>query len=160
MSLKPEDGTCNPPFERTPQCACDLGTGEPPTKMAKLECYLRRGPCHPGSFEYQTPGSPPEPPKPDICHCGRDGYPLHSTSCPVHGKGWRPIETAPRSGHTIWVANHYFMRLAFWKEGPQYEYLGSVGGGWRDYSKAELRQRADLQFAPLYWQPLPEPPKP
>ena len=35
----------NQPFERVPQCACDDGSGLPPTKQEKLECRIRGGPC-------------------------------------------------------------------------------------------------------------------
>lgn len=38
---------CNLPFQRLPWCACDLGTGEPPTTLQMLECKVRGGPCHP-----------------------------------------------------------------------------------------------------------------
>lgn len=37
----------NKPWERVPTCACDPGVGEPPTKLQKLECKLRGGPCSP-----------------------------------------------------------------------------------------------------------------
>lgn len=42
---------CNLPFERLPQCACDSGAGEPPTKQAMLECQLRGGPCSATYYE-------------------------------------------------------------------------------------------------------------
>jgi hypothetical protein len=35
----------NSPFDRVPQCACDPGTGEPPSKLKQLECKARGGPC-------------------------------------------------------------------------------------------------------------------
>jgi len=55
---------CNLPFERVPTCQCDPGTGAPPTKLQRLECKARRGPC---SATYQptltelTPALPNEP---------------------------------------------------------------------------------------------------
>jgi len=36
---------CNSPWQRVPQCGCDLGSGEPPTKLKRMECQLRGGPC-------------------------------------------------------------------------------------------------------------------
>lgn len=36
---------CNLPFERLPVCACDPGHGAPPTRLQRLECKARRGPC-------------------------------------------------------------------------------------------------------------------
>lgn len=35
----------NMPFERLPVCACDLGHGPMPTRLHRLECKARRGPC-------------------------------------------------------------------------------------------------------------------
>lgn len=35
----------NGPFERIPVCGCDSGKGDPPTKLQRLECKLRGGPC-------------------------------------------------------------------------------------------------------------------
>ncbi len=35
----------NLPFERLPTCACDPGWGDPPTKLKRMECRLRGGPC-------------------------------------------------------------------------------------------------------------------
>lgn len=37
----------NLPFERIPQCGCDLGVGAAPTKLKRMECRLRGGPCSP-----------------------------------------------------------------------------------------------------------------
>lgn len=50
---------CNLPFERLPCCACDPGSGDPPTKLQMLECKMRGGPCagcHDG--ETQIPAEP------------------------------------------------------------------------------------------------------
>lgn len=44
---------CNLPFERLPVCSCDKGSGPPPTKLQRLECKMRRGPCAP-----PLPGAP------------------------------------------------------------------------------------------------------
>lgn len=72
---------------------------------------------------------------------------------------WQPIETAPKNGTAVWVATAGAMRVAFWKDGPQYEYRGSVGGGWRDWFAYEHpRATHDLQFTPTNWMPLPAPP--
>jgi hypothetical protein len=35
----------NKPWERVPTCACDTGMGEPPTRLQKLQCKIRGGPC-------------------------------------------------------------------------------------------------------------------
>jgi hypothetical protein len=43
----------NGPWERVPTCACDPGVGDPPTKLEKLQCRLRGGPCSP-SHEAST----------------------------------------------------------------------------------------------------------
>jgi hypothetical protein len=45
---------CNLPFERLPQCGCDPGSGEPPSKLKMMECRMRGGPCSP------NPTSPEE----------------------------------------------------------------------------------------------------
>ena len=45
---------CNLPFERVPVCACDPGTGDPPTQQQMKECKLRGGPCR-ESNEPQEP---------------------------------------------------------------------------------------------------------
>lgn len=50
---EPEPLECNLPFERLPVCACDTGK-TPPTKLQRLECRMRLGPCaprHEGSSE-------------------------------------------------------------------------------------------------------------
>lgn len=72
---------------------------------------------------------------------------------------WQQIETAPRDGTAIWVSNGFSMRVAFWANGKEFEHLGSIGGGWRDFFEASHPNRmADLMFAPVYWQALPKPP--
>jgi len=35
----------NLPFSRVPTCACDRGVGDPPTKLQRMECRMRGGPC-------------------------------------------------------------------------------------------------------------------
>lgn len=42
---KTEPIKCNMPFDRLPQCACDPGSGDPPTKQQMLECKISGGPC-------------------------------------------------------------------------------------------------------------------
>ena len=47
----------NLPFERVPQCACDDGKGEPPSRIKRLECKMRGGPCREGDdFPTDTQG--------------------------------------------------------------------------------------------------------
>jgi hypothetical protein len=45
------DKSCNLPFERVPQCACDSGTGDPPTKEQQADCRWNDGPCSPSYYE-------------------------------------------------------------------------------------------------------------
>jgi hypothetical protein len=71
---------------------------------------------------------------------------------------WQPIETAPKDGTTVWVAEPRHMRLAYWAVGKEFEHNGSAGGGWRDFLLASIGAAADLQVRPIYWMPLPEPP--
>ena len=71
--------------------------------------------------------------------------------------GWYPIETAPKDGRYLWVGSAGSMRVAVWAAGKQWEYRGSVGGGWRDHCGAETRGLSDLHFTPTHWQPVPGP---
>lgn len=48
----------NLPFERLQTCARDPGHGEAPTKLQKLECRLRGGPCSP-NYPPQIPNETP-----------------------------------------------------------------------------------------------------
>lgn len=43
------------PFTRVPVCACDPGTGAPPTRVQQAECRLRGGPCAPQRVPLTTP---------------------------------------------------------------------------------------------------------
>lgn len=36
---------CSLPFARLPQCICDKGSGEPPTKLQMMHCKIGGGPC-------------------------------------------------------------------------------------------------------------------
>ena len=45
----------NMPFERVPTCACDKGVGHPPSKLQRLECKARRGPCSENHIRDNTP---------------------------------------------------------------------------------------------------------
>lgn len=73
------------------------------------------------------------------------------------GSAWQPIETAPKDGTVVWVSNGFSMRVAFWRDGKQYEHQGTVGGGWRDFY-ASAGGTEDLGFQPAHWMPLPAPP--
>lgn len=72
---------------------------------------------------------------------------------------WQPIETAPKDSSLIWLATPGAMRLGFWSAGKEHECYGSVGGGWRDFAKAETRGASDLSYAPTHWMALPKPPR-
>ncbi len=62
----PERIPVNSPFERVPVCACDPGTGEPPTKLQQLKCRARGGPCadNPSPEEQSTIETPDIEPTP------------------------------------------------------------------------------------------------
>lgn len=65
------------------------------------------------------------------------------------GGAWQLIETAPKNGHAIWLAQVGHMRIGLW-----------LDGRWADYCKSEgFHGRKDLLFTPTHWQPLPSPPK-
>lgn len=72
---------------------------------------------------------------------------------------WQPIDSA-RKDRIIWLAMPGRMRLGYWRSGEEFEHHGSVGGGWRDFSKSEGGGPADLDFSPTHWQPVPHPPEP
>jgi hypothetical protein len=42
------------PKGRVPVCACDM-KDEPPTKMQRMECRMRGGPCSPNQSEPEVP---------------------------------------------------------------------------------------------------------
>lgn len=42
-----DEVVANLPFDRLPMCSCDPGNGDPPTRLKKLECRARGGPCSP-----------------------------------------------------------------------------------------------------------------
>lgn len=69
---------------------------------------------------------------------------------------WQRIETAPRDGTIIWLANRNIMRLGWWTSNRGYENHGTVGGGWIDKGLAEAGGVRGLTFAPTHWQPTPE----
>lgn len=64
-------------------------------------------------------------------------------------EGWRPIETAPRDGTVIWLANEHSLRVGAW-----------ISGRWADWVRAELGGTCDLHFTPTHWAPVPTPPSP
>lgn len=63
---------------------------------------------------------------------------------------WQPIDTAPRDGTDILVADHEAVTSAFWgvhnpDVSPRLHRYGWVG---------------QVDFAPTHWMPLPKPPLP
>ena len=65
--------------------------------------------------------------------------------------GWRPIETAPKDGTTIILANGERAGIGFWREFTQ------SGYPWRNWFFNMLNSQP---YAPTHWQPLPPPPEP
>jgi uncharacterized protein DUF551 len=63
----------------------------------------------------------------------------------LHCYEWQPIETAPKDGRDLLLANIGIVRLAFWDE--------ARGGQW------SIWPGRDQFFKPTHWMPLPEPPK-
>ena len=59
--------------------------------------------------------------------------------------GWRPIETAPKDGTTVWLASPGFMHLAYF----------SSSYGWL---YTEGRSGSKVLPGATHWQPLPSPP--
>lgn len=70
-----------------------------------------------------------------------------------HGKGWLPIETAPKNGITILLSRIYH-RTVFtgrWR---------AKGGYWQTRNPANVQQEEfDKQNPPTHWQYLPMPPR-
>lgn len=86
------------------------------------------------------------------CHCGKDGHPLGSVNCPIHGT-WRPIETAP-CGKNILV----YGGIGIWK-GPL---IAFVHENYNDHHRTITEGSAgsvlSMGSKPTHWMPLPEPP--
>lgn len=80
------------------------------------------------------------------CICGKDGHPINSTACPIHGT-WRPIETAPY-GHVLgWVS---------FGEGRGAHFIVHKDDAdmWCDDNDDQLGRH----YKVTHWMPLPEPP--
>lgn len=68
---------------------------------------------------------------------------------------WQSIETAPKDGQFIWLANSHRMRLGYWfvvtRDASQEH--------WADMARAESTGPRDLLFEPTHWMAVPELPK-
>jgi hypothetical protein len=81
---------------------------------------------------------------------------VQAQPAPTEGASqWRSIETAPKNGSYIWLADDNSARIAFWSAGAKWEHRGTVGGGWRDMATAEARGPDSLHFTPTHWMPVP-----
>lgn len=86
---------------------------------------------------------------------------------------WQPISTAPRTGRKIMVAyknslDHWRIVLAFYAQAKtldaNHEYLdgdedGYAPEGWYEDGEAYSEALLPTDKPPIYWMPLPEPPK-
>lgn len=72
--------------------------------------------------------------------------------------GWQPIETAPKDGTKILVWTvHNEIELTEWYELRHDKYVEVEGGLFR--RKTETYAKGWNGNHPVFWQPLPEPPK-
>lgn len=80
------------------------------------------------------------------CHCGKDGHPLGSINCPVHGT-WRPIETAPKDGTTILL----------YDRGWSQPWRTIVAARWV-WQKSRFESGDFVHHSATHWMSLPAPP--
>ena len=71
---------------------------------------------------------------------------LRGISAEYTSEGWRPIETAPRTGVSLLLYQP-------WRSGYDTRLIGHYANGW-------VIQHGELwDVEPTHWMPLPEPPK-
>lgn len=77
---------------------------------------------------------------------------------------WQPIETAPKNGESVILAQGRFVEVGFWVDTSHqeqqlvsssgrretYEWVDVVSGYWEGTTEI---------YGPTHWMPLPEPPK-
>lgn len=88
------------------------------------------------------------------CICGKDGHPINSMACPVHGT-WRPITTAPKMKSVLLFAVTDIAedgRVRNWKMGTGFWHSGYEAWEW------EGRILRSYDVNPTHWHPLPRPP--
>ena len=70
----------------------------------------------------------------------------------MEGEGWQPIETAPKDGVCVYLANDYLMETGYW---------GNCRSGLKrlEFNWTKTCEHRDLVWKPKYWMPLPKPPQ-
>jgi hypothetical protein len=77
------------------------------------------------------------------------------------GGTWQPIETAPRDGSIVWVANPHSICVAY--------FAGKEERCWRNWYRGNRYENVHIStdaylpepvwFDPTHWQPTPKPPE-